>query len=104
MNNQEAIIVGVQKWLENNSEFVGKAVTRGVENAMPEIAAAVGLNMSARLAKFMSENREEFIKVGKEMTTKAVMDQLMEEVAARNINLRIPDLEPEAEKEKKPGD
>jgi hypothetical protein len=85
MNNQEAIIIGVQKWIENNSAAVQKAITQGVENAMPQIAAEVGVRMAARLGKFMAENKDDFVKVGKEMTEKVVMDQILE-----HIDLRYP--------------
>jgi hypothetical protein len=91
MTNEEAIFLGVQKWLDNNSEFVGKAITRGVEAAIPEIAAATGIQMSARLGKFMTENKQDFIGVGKEMTSKAIMDVLAERIEARDPNFKFPE-------------
>ena len=80
MNNQEAIAIGTDRFLENNRDLVLKAIEKAVNNSIPEIAAAVGIQMSARLHKFLNDNRADFINVGKEMLTREILSNLEKRV------------------------
>lgn len=80
MTHQEAIMLGTQKFLENNLDLVLKAIERGVNNSIPEIAAQVGLLMSARLGKFLNDNHKDIINVSHEMIEKELLGKLRSRV------------------------
>jgi hypothetical protein len=80
MTNDEAIFLGTQKFLESNKEWVGNRIEKGVELATAEIAASIGLQIAARVGKFMENNKADLILAYKEMSGKALLEQLREKL------------------------
>lgn len=84
MNNQEAIVLGVQKWMDNNTHIVERAIMKGAEAASMSVAEAVGIQISQRAAKFMYDNRTDFIAA---LSSQMAIGALAKE---RDISVTVP--------------
>jgi hypothetical protein len=61
LNNQEAVVLGVQKWMDNNSAIVERALIKGAEAATIEIAEAVGSKIANKMDKWLQANHSEIV-------------------------------------------
>lgn len=61
MSNEAAIVLGVQKWLEANKDFVGRRIESGAEKGIIAIAEVVGAQLSHKAARWMEENSRDLI-------------------------------------------
>ena len=61
MNNQEAIIEGVVRWLDKNRDAALKMVEAGAYRAASEIAESVGVQVAARTGRFLEANKNDFV-------------------------------------------
>jgi hypothetical protein len=61
MTNAEAFAIGVERFLEANKEQVFARIFAGAESASISVAEAVALQISARVAKFLKDNTQDFL-------------------------------------------
>jgi hypothetical protein len=61
MTNAEAIAIGTERFLEANKEQVFARIYAGAEAAAMTVAESVGLQISARVAKFLKDNTQDFL-------------------------------------------
>lgn len=59
--NSAAIVLGVQKWLDNNSDLVTRCIERGVERGIIAIAEVVGSQLSQKGGQWMKDNSSELV-------------------------------------------
>jgi O-acetyl-ADP-ribose deacetylase (regulator of RNase III) len=78
MTNQEAIIAGVEKWMDSSKEVVLKCLQTGSERATRAGAEVIALAISARIGQFLEENRAEII------------TSIAGQLAVATLNMRTP--------------
>lgn len=60
MNNQEALILGVQSWLDANKDLIIKSVHEAARKSIDNISEIVGVQIAARCRRFLEENKQDF--------------------------------------------
>lgn len=80
MTNEEAIAIGTERFLSNNQDKVMKAIEKGATDAALVVAESVGIQISARVAKFLADNKTDFISaIAAQVAIGAVSRRIQEE-------------------------
>lgn len=80
MTNEEAIALGTERFLSNNQDKVMKAIEKGATDAALVVAESVGIQISARVAKFLADNKTDFIAaIAAQVAIGAVSKRVQEE-------------------------
>jgi hypothetical protein len=80
ISKEDAIIIGTERFFENNKERVFQAIERGTQAAAAEIATSVGILVAGKVDKFMLNNRAELLAAFQEMTAKALLGNLQRKI------------------------